>query len=205
MDEHGQQKPSMIKIFWQPSKELEKIHNHPIIRRGLLTLAILGMMPILLGTDGSNSFLGLSTGKSPVSDVTTILIAFGLSIFATAFGMLVISAITWVYTRIVKSDVSFTKLYSMHIMIGVVPAVGALINSILMRWSGSKWDITSLAGVLQNDSIVLADVELFYIWSIILTAIGLKKVAGVSNTAAWLFPIAIFLISLSMGYFYKIN
>lgn len=83
----------------------------------------------------------------------------------------------------------------------IIGAVGMLLNSLIQMLIGGSQSIyvTSLAGVMNSDSLILAQFEVFSIWQLILTAIGLHKVGQLSKGAAWTIAIVFFLIGLGMA------
>ncbi len=98
------------------------------------------------------------------------------------------SAIVFAIAKIANKEVTFKQLFSMNTFIYFIPAIGLLINGIILRLIGGNAEImvTSLAGLINSDSSLLAGIELFSIWHLILFGIGLSKINQLSKGASWL-------------------
>src|SRR5699024_3880551 len=104
--------------------------------------------------------------------------------------------------KIAQSEVKFKQLFSMNTFIFFISSIGTLINGIIIYIIGSSTGIqvTSIASILDNDNMTLVAltswIEVFSIWTLILTAIGLHKVAGFSKGLSWAIPIILTVLGI---------
>ena len=115
--------------------------------------------------------------------------------------VLITSAIVLAIAKIANKEVTFKQLFSMNTFIYFIPAIGLLINGIIHKLIGGNAEImvTSLAGLINSDSSLLAGIELFSIWHLILFGIGLNKVARLSRGASWIIAIIFFLLQIGLA------
>lgn len=133
--------------------------------------------------------------------ITKITVAI-TGIVSPIFGVLITSVIQLVIAKIASSAVTFKQLFSMNTFIMIIGAVGLILNMALRFGIGGKPEIyiTSLAGLLNQDKVsVLGSIEVFGIWGVILTALGLHKTAQFSKGLAWTIAIAFFLIGIGFS------
>ena len=103
--------------------------------------------------------------------------------------------------KIAKKDTTFKQLFSMNTFIMVIGAVGLIFNNLIVAAIDGNAGIfiTSLAGLLNSDSAILGSFELFSIWQLILTAMGLHRVGQLSKTVSVIIVIIFFLIGLGFA------
>ncbi|MDQ0157321.1 Yip1 family protein [Robertmurraya andreesenii] len=199
-------KPSLLGMFWSPSEQFERIRHQPRIWLPLAIVTLIYtvasvimatmmkaedlVVPGALTLEDAEAFLGFTK-------ITTVV----SGIVGTIIGILVSSVIYLIIVKIAKKDTTFKQLFSMTTYIMVISATGMLLNSLLQTMLDGKpgIQITSLAGVMNSDSLVLAQFEVFSIWGLILTAIGLHKVGQLSKGASWAIAIVFFLIGLGFA------
>ena len=201
----NQQKPKLFAMLWSPVIQFERIKQQPRVWIPLLivtllyiaasTLTALSMKPedfMLTGMSGEELEMVMAIGKA-----TAAITGFFIPIFTA----LISSLIYLIIIKIAKKNTTFKQLFSMNIFIMLIGAIGVLLNSLIALAIGNSAAInsTSLAGVLNSDSPVLATFELFSIWTLVLTAIGLQKVGQLSKTASIIIVIIFFIISLSFA------
>ncbi|MEM7480362.1 MAG: YIP1 family protein [Acidobacteriota bacterium] len=124
--------------------------------------------------------------------------AFIGAIFA-AIVMLIIGLLYWVILKLAGSEMTYPQSLATHLY-GAVPAVLGMLIAAPIVWFGGELTTeqittrsfmsSSLAflapeGASSKLVALLASVEFFTIWSVILTAIGFQVVAKVSKGAAW--------------------
>jgi hypothetical protein len=198
--------PSLLGMFSSPGVQFERIKQNPKIWVPLIIVSIL----YVIGT----IFMALSVDESilagqniPVDNVELALMITKVTVAITGiispiFGVLIISALQLAIAKIANSSVSFKQLFSMNTFIMIIGATGLILNMAIRYAIGGNFTIyiTSLAGVLNQEKAgFLGSIEVFGLWGVVLTAIGLHKTAQFSKGLAWTIAIAFFLIGIGFG------
>lgn len=199
-------KPSLLGMFTSPGEQFEKIKQTPKIWLPLLIVSIfyvVGMTLMALSMDAS---ILIEQGV-PEDQVDLVLgitkvtvVVFG--ILTPIIGVLISSTIHLIITKIASSPVTFKQLFSMNTYIAVIGAAGIILNTAIRYAIGGNPEIyvTSLAGLLNQEKVgVLGSFEVFAIWTMIVTAIGLHKTAQLSKGLAWTIAIVFFLIGIGFA------
>jgi membrane protein, antimicrobial resistance system len=198
--------PKLLGMFTNPGLQFERIKQSPKIWVPLVLISILyviGMAFMALSLDAST----LIEQGVPEDQVNLVLTITKVTVAVTGiitpiFGVLISSAIQLAIARIASSTVSFKQLFSMNTFIMIIGATGLILNMVIRYAIGGNPEIyiTSLAGFLNQEKAgVLGSIEVFGIWSLILTALGLNKTAQFSKGLAWTIAIIFFLISIGFG------
>ncbi|MBT2680654.1 YIP1 family protein [Bacillus sp. ISL-35] len=200
------EKPRLIKMFWSPGEQFDRIRQNPRIWVPLIIVSIvysIGMYLMTLSMDAS--YLGLE--EMSEEEIAMVMAFSKVSVAVTGiltpvFVVLISSAIYLIFTKIAGSDVKFKQLFSMNTHIMIIGAVGLVLNMALRAAIGGNPEvfITSLAGLVNSEKAgVLGSIEVFSIWQTVLTAIGLHRVAGLSKGWAWGIAIVFFLIGIGFA------
>lgn len=204
--EQAKGKPSLLGMFTNPSAQFEKIRVQPVIWGPLAIITLvyfiasiimaITLTPEDLVVPGTVTLedAELAIGISKVTMVIS-------SLFGPIFGLLISTLIYFIIIKIAKKDSTFRQLFSMSTFIMAIGAAGLLLNNLLHLLFGGSQGVylTSLAGIMKSDSLVLASFEIFSIWQLVLTAIGLHKVGKLSKGVAWTISIIFFLFGLVMA------
>ncbi|AIM17469.1 permease [Bacillus sp. X1(2014)] len=198
--------PSLIGMFTSPGEQFERIKGNPKIWVPLLIVSILyGIGSTLMGLSMD---VGTLIDQGVPEDQAEFLIGFTkistaiTGIFIPIIGVLISSAIYLLVAKIAGVSVTFKQLFSMNTFIMVISGLGLVLNMAIIYLINGNPEIfiTSLAGVFNQEKTgLLSSIEIFGIWSTILTAIGLHKTANFSKGLAWTIAIIFFLISLGFG------
>ncbi|WP_312471205.1 Yip1 family protein [Neobacillus sp.] len=200
------QSPKLLGMFTSPSEQFERIKQNPKFWVPLIIISILyaiGMTLMALSMDAETLIgTGIPEDQAEIILVVTKVTMMVMGIFSPIIGILISSAIQLVIAKIANSPVSFKQLFSMNTYIMIIGAIGLILNMAVSYAIGGspKIYITSLAGFLNQEKAgVLSSVEVFALWGVVLTAIGLNKTAQFSKGLAWTIAIAFFLISIGFG------
>lgn len=202
-------KPSLLGIIMSPEEQFVKIRNNPRILGALIVITLI----FVVGTVMQMSYVDpktliddeLASVLGPGDEhIAYILAVFGSGIAALFMPVIIILISTVIYfvvAKIVKSPVLFKQLFSMNTYIMLITAIGLFINGLFTASIGADPAVmfTSLGAFVQVDTMlgaILANFELFALWSLILTAMGLQIVAGFSKGAAWTVTIVLFVIGI---------
>ena len=144
------------------------------------------------------SFIEMSEGVTVPKEVIPILEALVpimivlISVAAPLLGVLVATVIHLLVSKIASITVTFKQLFSMNTYIMLISSIGVVITGIVLVIAGNSLDPESfsfsLGSIINAEGalgVLLGRLELFTIWTLILTAIGLQKVAGFSKGLAW--------------------
>ncbi|CAH2713437.1 Membrane protein YknW [Neobacillus rhizosphaerae] len=199
------QSPKLLGMFTSPSEQFERIKQNPKIWVPLIIISILyaiGMTLMALSMDAEALIgEGIPEDQAEIILVVTKVTMMVMGIFSPIIGILISSAIQLVIAKIANSPVSFKQLFSMNTYIMIIGAVGLILNMAVSYAIGGSPEIytTSLGGLLNQKTIVYNSIEVFKLWGVVLTAIGLHKTGRFSKGLAWTIAIAFFLISIGFG------
>ncbi|KAA9025759.1 YIP1 family protein [Niallia endozanthoxylica] len=198
--------PKLLGMIWSPGEQFNKIRKNPRIWIPLLVVTVLNIaayLIIAMSMTAEDLMLpGMTTQEAEmtlaIAKATTAVSGFAAPIFAILFS----SLIHFIIVKIARKETSFKQLFSMNTYISFITGIGTLLNFAIMAAIGvSSTDgyITSLGGLFNNKSGILGAFELFSIWTMILTALGLHKVGQLSKTVSFVIVIIFFLITLAMA------
>lgn len=227
----------IISLIASPRALMENIKLYPVILVPLVICVIIGLISVPVNTRFSDALLREQSNISLYLygvDVTgmTDLMALGdvygdfdvegfIRVFTTivmvvnaVFSPLLMSALgtlgVFILMKILRGSATFAQLFSMHLHIYILYALGMLVSYGLMGITGNLVDPTSLAALLMpagNISMVsfnlLMFVNIFNIWYYVLFFIGVKVLGKISNVkaaiiAVFVFATAAFLFVFSM-------
>lgn len=195
--------PKLLGMFTSPGVQFERIKTSPRIWVPLTIISflyVIGMAFMALSLD-ADTLIEQGVPKDQIDLVLTItkVTVAVTGIITPIIGVLISSAIQLAIARIASSPVSFKQLLSMNTFIMIIGATGLILNMAIRFAIGGNAEIyiTSLAGLLNQEKAgVLGSIEVFGIWSVVLTALGLHKTAQFSKGLAWTIAIIFFLVSV---------
>jgi len=198
--------PKLLGMIWSPGEQFNKIRKNPRIWIPLLVVTVLNIaayLIIAMSMTAEDLMLPGMTAQEAemtlaIAKATTAVSGFAAPVFAILFS----SLIHFIIVKIARKETSFKQLFSMNTYISFITAIGTLLNFAIMSAIGvSSMDgyITSLGGLFKSQSGILGAFELFSIWTMILTALGLHKVGQLSKTVSIIIVIVFFLITLGMA------
>lgn len=196
-------KPSLIGMITSPGEQFDRIKERPVIWGAMIILSIVSAISGWLQTLGLDltdlELEDVPAESLPALETFTQITATVTSLFLPLFSVLISSAIYLLIARIARSQVTFKQLFSMNTYIMVIVILGALLNGILIALIGGNEQLsyTSLGALINAEGAIgslLNSIEVFTIWSVILTALGLEKVADFSKGWAWGVAVGFFII-----------
>lgn len=201
------EKPSLLGMIWSPSEQFERIKQRPIIWGAMIIvtiLTIIGMWLMSLGVEISDveGLEGFSPEDLAGIKIFSQIMMVVTGLFTPIFVVLISSAIYLLIAKIARSEVTFKQLFSMNTYIMMISALSVIVNGIISAFVGmgdSDQLFTSLGSLMNVEGAMgglFNSLEVFTIWGVILTAMGLHKVANFSKGLAWTIAIAFFVISV---------
>lgn len=210
--------PSLLGMIWSPNEQWDRIKNNPRILIALIIVSLISVfgttITALSMTMDMVEQIAVDLPMTLSEDQQLLMLTFMkfligfIGLIAPVISILIISAIHQLVTTVAKTGVKFKQLFSMNTYIYLITALGVAFNNVanyLLNASEDDSNITNLSYYVNGDglvSVVLSNIELFSIWALILTALGLHKVAGLTKPVAWivaLFFTVIFLIFSIIG------
>ncbi|MGG3891512.1 Yip1 family protein [Metabacillus fastidiosus] len=203
-----EKKPSLFGMVFSPNEQFERIRERPVIWIPFIIVTLIGLAATIIGTLGIDSSaqlneLGFSGDEAAAMEMSmkvgTIIFGFFLAPITVLFSTIIYFAIA----KIAKSQVTFKKMLSLNIFIYFIAGIGQLINTAII--AAINGDLNTMTMLTSLNSFVgaggalggiLNSFEIFGIWSTVLSALGLHKVAGLSKTASWTIAIVIFIIGV---------
>lgn len=208
-EEVKSEKPSLVGMITSPGEQLERIRERPLIWGPLIYVTIL----FIIGTWAQSMGIeipgleGLSPEEealvSRISTISTVVSA----VFMPIIIIFISSVIYMLVAKIARSEVRFKQMFSMMTHITIIGALGVVLNGILFAvfGGGDGSYYTSLGSLIEAEGAMaglLDSLEIFSIWNVILTAMGLERVARMSKTASWSVSIAFFVIPVLFSMFF---
>lgn len=201
-------KPSLFGMILEPKTQFERMQRNPKILVPFIIVTVLTIIGMLLMMSQID-FIGDDPLLNGMEDEELMIVTI-FSQIAYAFTGLVMPAISillstvvyFIIAKIVKSEVTFKQLFSMSVFIYIISVFGLLVNGLaFLAMSNPNLDLylTSLNSIVEADGIlgvILVSIEVFSIWGMVLTAIGLQIVANFSKGLSWSIVVGIFVVIL---------
>lgn len=198
--------PSLFGMIMNPREQFEKIRENPKIILALAIVTIMttvGMLLMLSGVDivDEADFVGM--GEEEIMMITLIA-QFGfiaVGVFTPPIAILISSIIYIILAKIARSTVTFKQLFSMGTYLFIVSAISLIVNGLAFMAVGSgdpEILFTSLNSVIGADGalgVFLNSIEIFSIWAMFLSALGLQIVARFSKVLSWSLVIGFYVVT----------
>ncbi|WP_377889849.1 Yip1 family protein [Alkalihalobacillus sp. R86527] len=201
--------PSILGMIFSPGEQFERIREKPKVWLPLLIVVlasfVAGWLMVMNPDFEATMNQGMNGAESTEGMLTFFKISTTISIgLAPVFGVLIGSFIYWLISKATPSEVTFKKMFSMNVFIAFVSSIGLLLNGLLMALLGGEVGsmYTSIGGLVNADGAtagILNSIEIFNIWTTILTVIGLRITAGWPKVLAWIIPIVFLLIGIGFA------
>lgn len=201
----NQAKPSLLGIIMNPGETLDRIRLNPKVLVPLLFITLLGVLSTIIGTANVDFVeMGINQGLSQQEaemlagfTKTTVIVS---GILTPPIAILIVSLIYLAITKIAGTEVKFKQLFSMTTYTSIISGIGVLLNAIISNLMGTSLEnvnytsINSLIGAEGVTGALFSYIEVFGIWGTILLAMGLNRVAKLSNGASWAIAIIFYII-----------
>lgn len=196
--------PSVFGLVLNPKEQFEKIKANPKSVLAVIIVTIVTFIGILFMYFNFSIPEELSEGFSEqelqlMVNAGKITLLIG-GILGPIFGITIASLVYFVVAKMIKSSVSFKQMFSMFAHVNIIGAIGSIVHGLtimLLPKMDLNVSVTSLGSIIEIEGMVgavLDSIDIFGIWQLIITAIGLQIVAKFSKTAAWTTVIIIALI-----------
>lgn len=204
--------PSLLGLIKRPTEQLERIKQSPKIILPLIIVTILTVIGMAFAAQGID-FLKDDPELIQAEEefimilviIATISFVF-VGLFTPVVSILFSTLIYFVIAKIIKKDVTFRQLFSMNTYLFIINSVGIIVNGVFFIIFGEPpygeetmyTSLNMLFGLEGLLGTLLNFIELFYIWSIFLTVIGLQVVANFSKRLSWTLMIIFAMIGITL-------
>lgn len=201
------EKPSIFGMIMNPREQFERIRENPKIIVALLLVTVLTIVGMLLMLNGMD-FVGDDPELASMSEEEIMFITlFGqisfvvVGLFTPIVSILIAAVVHIIIAKIVQSDVSFKQLFSMNTYIFMISAISMILNGLVFMFIGGDPEMlfTSLNSIIGAEGMLGAffnSIEIFTIWALIITALGLQVVARFSKGLSWAVVIGFYVVGL---------
>lgn len=204
---HPIEKPSLLHMITDPVEQFKRIRHQPFFWMPLLIVTIVTIFGLWLTTFGVELPLDqLSEEEIAQGKVATYIGIVLAGILTTATSVLMSTLIYFIFVKAVRAEATFRQILTMNTYIMFITAISVVVNGLLIALFGSESNsdplYTSLASYLTADGalgIIFNHIEIFAIWTIILTAIGFQYVANIPKKLSWIIAGLFFVTGIITG------
>ena len=202
------EKPSLIGSIISPTVQFEKMRDSNKIWGAFFLLIILGgIIGALASYVSVNSPQMLKMlATPPTTQDKNIAVGTGLllGVLGTALTLLITALFYRVIMMFMSNDTPYKKILAIIVYASLIKYMGSSINIVLAFILGGKGTekYTSLGPLFETGTVASGignTFEIFSIWGLILTGIGLHITAGISKKQATILIIILFIISLGFN------
>ncbi|WP_273834479.1 YIP1 family protein [Guptibacillus sedimenti] len=201
------EKPSIFGMIWSPGEQFATIRSNPKIWVPLIIVTLLSLIGGWLMVIGPGFEEQFATAELEGENMDGIILFSKIStvVFSALgpiFGILFSSFIFWLINKATSSEATFKQFFSMNTYISFISAIGLVLNGLLLALLGGSpgelyTSLGALAGSEGSVGAFLNGIEIFGIWTIVLTGIGLRITAKWPKGLAW--TIAIIFLVFTVG------
>ncbi|MGX9291326.1 YIP1 family protein [Bacillus sp. A015] len=191
------QKPTIIGVSIRPTEHLKRVWEHPIVWWPLCCVLVLTVIITYLSElVNAGMWADLSLPIPAVYVVTLIGLILGIVINAAIYRFIVFLA---------KGDASFQQLFSAVLFITPITIIGTIIShlAVILFYVPKDITVTSLNALIQISGpwhAVLANIDLFVIWNLVLTGFLLIQVGRISPRISWMMIGVFYVLSFIFQY-----
>jgi hypothetical protein len=206
----GSKKPSLLGMITSPGEQFERMKTKSPVWVAFLIF-------VLIGTVTTAAVFYLSVVNTPEvakemngQDEQMIKwFALGggalFGLFGTPIGLFIAAGFYKVIMMLMGNDTPYMKILSIYLYANLVFYIGSLLNVGLgLIFEGNGTDAyTSLAPLFEKGTVlngIASSIEIFNIWSLILTGLGLHIVAGLSKKQATILIVIFFILTIGLGF-----
>ncbi len=201
-----EEKPSLLGIITNPTEQFERIRKRPVFWGALIIVVLITMIGLWLTSLGVElpEFEGLSEEELAVGKVVGGISVALLGIVTTVISILFSTVLYLLIAKVNRSQVTFKQLFSMHTYIMLITSLSIAVNGIVIALLDNSYAensalFTSLGAFIKIDGpmgVLLNHIEIFGIWTLFLTVIGLQKVANFTKSQAWIVALIFFFVGM---------
>lgn len=211
MDQQTTAKPSLFGMIWSPGEQFERMKERPSFWGALIIVTILMTIATVVTTIATpDEIYQMGPGGQLSADELAMAKVFGMvfagigGLIGTPVGILISAAIMLLIATLAHTGTNFKQMLSLNAYIFFIGMIGTLLNAVVHLAIGGDPAVvvTGLNSLVQGEGTtggLLNGIEIFSIWTTILTAMGLHSVAGLSKGLSWTVAIVFFIVGLLFG------
>ncbi|WP_439875343.1 YIP1 family protein [Bacillus mycoides] len=212
MNDKVEKKPSIFGMIGNPVLQFKRMKNHITIAKVLFIILFLsgvaGAIQMLAhektaeGMQKTGKLAEISGAGVPLMGVLGV--GFVVALITALFGYLFTAFLYKVFLVFTESYATYKTVLCITLYVSVITLLGRVCNAILAIGLGGngKEAYTSLAGLFEKGTMLYAvgsKFELFSIWALFVTALGLQIVAGISKKQSMIIIAVFFSLSVLFG------
>ncbi len=199
-------KPSLLGLLFSPQEHFQRLKENPAFVWPLFWVILLyasygaAMSYFSLETPEGRQSLAMmgSNAKWFVPLTGGIMMLFTVPII-----LLFLAGFHRLLMMLFQGEATFRQLFSLNTHLYITPVIAGLIHVVylLIVGAGQNYEVfpTSLAAIFPAEGALLAflsAIEVFAIWKLILSAMGLRVLGNISSGKAWAIALIPFILSL---------
>ncbi|MEH6889032.1 Yip1 family protein [Bacillus sp. JJ864] len=203
------EKPSLFGMITSPSVQFERMRGNAPVWGAFF------LMAVLIGIVGAIAAYLLSIDPAIVAQKkefgfeVPIAVTLGSGFVLTAVGAMITffigAALYKVLMMFMSNDTSYKKLLAITVYSSIITTLGGIINVVLALILGGNGQemytglgplFASTGGVVHG---IAKSIEVFTIWGLVVTGLGLHITAGLSKKQATIFVVVFFVLSIAFG------
>ncbi|MDT0148688.1 Yip1 family protein [Priestia aryabhattai] len=198
-------RPSIFGFITSPVVQFEKMKSTPVIWGPLLLVIVLTLATTLLAVYTPQAQETLQQQKEAGIEVNPIFSMIGGTVggvIAIVATLAFTSLILFLIAKLGTGKTTYRQMFSMNLFVTFITAIGQLINTGVAALAHTSANVTSLNGLVGAKGAiggVFTSIEIFSIWGLILTAVGLQKVANLSKAASIITVIVLFILGAAIS------
>ncbi|MBC6973870.1 YIP1 family protein [Bacillus sp. Xin] len=205
----GGEKPSLLGMITSPGLQFERMKNSNAVWGAFWLMTLLGgIMGALAAYLYSQDPASMAANKELGIEVPLAFTLGGGFLFSALVIILTffIGAVVYkVLMMFMSNDTPYKKLLAITVYSSIISILGVIINMILAFILGGNGQemytglgplFASTGGVVYG---VLKQFEIFAIWALVVTGLGLHITAGVSKKQATILVVVFFILTLGFG------
>ncbi|NLR41955.1 Yip1 family protein [Priestia megaterium] len=194
-------KPSIFGFITSPVVQFEKMKSNPVIWGPLLLILILTAATTILAVYTPQAQEALQQQKEAGIEVNSTFSMIG-GVIAVVATLAFTSLILFLIAKLGTGKTTYRQMFSLNLFVTFITVIGQLINTGVAALAHTSANVTSLNGMVDAKGAmggVFNSIEIFSIWGLILTAVGLQKVANVSKAASIITVIILFILGAAIS------
>ncbi|GGE21312.1 membrane protein YknW [Marinithermofilum abyssi] len=203
------EKPSMWGMLVEPGKQMERIRQQPRFVGALITIMLLSAVVAYLA--------GLKMAEHPLyQEQLAVMGENGATIMAGTIAVttlfvipllfLLYSLVQWLLMMLFQGEATFGQLYSMNTYLGIFPLLANVVY-VAVLWTAGPGDNpeslpTSLGALISAKgalSGILNGIEVFSLWNLAVSALGLSVIGQVSRGKGWAVALILYAAGLALA------
>ncbi|OYD06580.1 Yip1 family protein [Paludifilum halophilum] len=203
------EKPSLFGVLLSPKEHFQRMRENPRFVLAFITVVVLSAvfssvtMWALVQNPAIQEEMGFQgETELPVEMMTGLIVgsaAFG-SLVGVPIAILLTTLFHWLLVMLFQGNATYRQILSLNSHLNILPVISSLIYLVVVLATGGGGGDpqvvpTSLAAFIPAEGFVgglLAQIEVFAIWQLVLTAGGLSVIGGLSKGKGWAVALIVF-------------